>query len=208
MDSQQSNSIPSLDTQLAKNHHGLQLVFIILIVFLAAGAGGIYYWQHHKVTTLSAQLNSQSSQLASQSTKITSLQKQISDLQKGAQTNLAISVNRASRFDVYGAGATTTDDVAVSVTIKNQSSSTSTIDTSAFKLKDSQNNIYQSYKDAYGNGVVTDLDRTLPSGETLLTNQPLAAGETITGSLVYRAHNTLSTFTLVYGSQSLPVTIK
>jgi flagellar basal body-associated protein FliL len=206
MDKQQSEAIPATEKQTPKTHNSLKLILIIACVLLAAAAVGAYFWQHHKVTTLSSQLNSQSSQLASQSNKISALQGQLANIEKGALTNLAISVNHASRFDVFGAG--TTDDVSVSVTIKNQSTSAATIDTSAFKLKDTQNNTYQSYKDAYGAATVSDLDRTLPSGETLLTDQPLAAGETVTGSLVYRAHNTLSNFMVVYGSQSTQVTIK
>src|SRR5579864_181914 len=110
MDKQPSDSSTLPVKQAHKSRGSLTIALILLCVLFTAAVVGVYFWQHHKVTTLS-------SQLATQSTNLSSLQVQVSNLKKGSQTNLTFSVNHASRFDVFGAG--TTDDISVNVTIKN-----------------------------------------------------------------------------------------
>ncbi len=172
---------------------------LVLSLVLLAGVG-VYIWQHHKVTTMEARITTLTKDIAS-------LESQVADTQKTAQKTATIEINHVSRFALFG--ASTKDYVAVNVSIKNSSTKAMTINTANFKLRDADNNTYKSYKDVL-NGETDNavIQEALPDGDTLLTNQSLAKGETIKGTLVYSAQNTLSDFSLIFDNQSYQATVK
>ena len=189
-------------TMSPQKSKGKSITMALLAIILMGGAAyGTYYWQHKKVTDLNTKINNLNSQ-------ISSLNKQIADSKQSTQTIApTITVNHASRFELFSSG--TKDYVAINVSIKNASSSAVKLATTDFKLKDAQNNVYKSYMDVL-NGHADDsaIQQALPSGDTLFSDQSLAAGESVNGSLVFSAANTLSTFSLVYGSNTYKVTVK
>jgi hypothetical protein len=182
-----------------KNAHKFIYGYVGLIVLVVIVAG-VYVWQHDKVSTLNQQLVVADSALSSEQKQVTSLE---AKLAKATVTpTLGLSVIKAVRYTPKGA-TTPNTGVAVDVSITNSSSSAFNLVTSAFKLKDAKNNSYVAT-----NFPTQTTDSSLPTGYSLLIDQSVPSTFIAQGTLEFTVSNTaLTSFTLVYGSQSIPVTL-
>jgi len=89
------------------------------------------------------------------------------------------------------------------VSITNSGSKAVSLVTSTFKLKDTSGDNYVAT-----NYPSQTTDSSLPTGYALLIDQSLAPGATASGTLEFGVPTTtLTSFTLVYNSQSIPVTV-
>jgi hypothetical protein len=177
------------------------------LVILIALIAGVYVWQHNKVTSLETRLAASSSELSSQQQRVYTLESQLSKAQSeiasSATPTLGLSVVKAARYTPSGTNTAKNSGVAVDVTITNSTSKAVSLVTSDFKLKDAQGNEYVAT-----NFPAQATDSSLPAGYTLLIDQSLAAGATVSGTLEFGVPTTtLTSFTLVYNSQTLPVTV-
>ena len=177
------------------------------LIILVAAVVGVYVWQHNKVTSLDTQLAASKGELTSQQQRVYSLESQLSkadsELSSSAPAALKLSFDEGTRYTPGGANSAKNSGVAVDVSITNSTSKAVSLVTSTFKLKDAQNNSYVAT-----NFPTQSTDSSLPAGYTLLIDQSIAPGTTISGTLEFGVPTTtLTSFTLVYNSQTLPITV-
>lgn len=193
---------------LVKIHAAHKFIYgyVGLIIFIAAVVG-VYVWQHNKVTSLDAQLAASKGELTSQQQRVYSLEAQLSkadsELSSSAAVTLQLSFLKGARYTPSGTNSAKNSGVAVDVSITNSTSKAVSLVTSTFKLKDAQSNSYVAT-----NFPTQTTDSSLPTGYTLLIDQSIAAGATVSGTLEFGVSTTtLTAFTLVYNSQTLPITV-
>ena len=198
-----------LQTKEPTRRSKLRALAVLLILLLATG--GVYFWQDSKIKDLNSQLSGlndmtkkQGEEILSQAAQIADLEDQVAATQsdtpvvEDATPDLGVTIKSASRIgSIYGGNSY----IAVTVSVKNSGSTSAALDLTSFKLTDTDNNKYQSLREQQSstsdyNYVLSILD--LPKNSTLLTTQTVNKGETVAGTLVFYANNSLSDFTLSY----------
>jgi len=177
------------------------------LIILVAAVVGVYVWQHGKVTSLDTRLAASNSELTSQQQRVYSLESQLSkadsQISNLSPATLQLSFVKGTRYTPSGANSAKNSGVAIDVSITNTTAKAISLVTSAFKIKDAQSNSYGAT-----NFPAQSTDSSLPTGYTLLIDQSLAAGATVSGTLEFGVPTTtLTSFTLVYNSQTLAVTV-
>lgn len=184
-----------------KSAHKYIYGYVGLIILIAVVVG-VYEWQHSKVKSLDAHVAAVNAELSAQQSRVYSLESQLSkadsELAKVTPATLGLTVAKATHYTPSGTKTTKNSGVAVDVSITNPTTSTVSLVTSNFKLKDASGNIYTAT-----NFPSQSTDSSLPSGYTLLIDQSLAPGATVSGTLEFGVPTTtLTSFTLEFNSQS------
>jgi hypothetical protein len=205
----------------------LYVVVVILVSGLAAA--GIYYWQHRSVNNLNKRLASDNHKVSFLQTQQSGLSKQIASLNaqnyrlsselsssaaasaaaadsstaqsQPSQPPLDITVLGGQRYSYTpSSGSTSQNDIVVDVTIKSASTTTINLPISDLELKDENDDTGADFGDFAGNA--------MSNGDVVLDDQSLAPGQSVTGALVFVVLDAnYDNYTLVYGSQSYPVSI-
>ena len=200
------------------------LLSAVVIVLTASSTYGMYYWQHTEVTALSAKLasadatiNKMSKDLATLNARYKTIDGQYQALQgqyqavissqsqsPPSQSDLTLTVLRAARYTT-GPCCQYRQNVAVVVMLKNPTKSTISIATTAFKLKDANDNSYFAQP-----GVASGPDAVntyLGTGYVDLISQTLAPGDSVSGAIhFYVVDKSIQNYTLVNGDNTYPVT--
>ncbi len=191
------------------------LLTLLAVVLIFSSSSGVYYWQHKKLKQVQLQLAQSSQSNSSLESKIGALNKQVASLdsqstqsnglaqsakEPAAQTvpvaDLTIKVLDGYRY--YTTQYPNNPYVVVDVTLTNNSSTSLPVPVSSFNLRDSSGNGGGSFGELAGT--------TMPNGKTILGDQTLAAGQTVTGGLTFSAFNkNATTYTLTNKSQTFPV---
>jgi hypothetical protein len=177
------------------------------LIILVAAVVGVYVWQHGKVTSLDTQLAASNSELTTQQQRVYSLESQLSkadsQIASLSPATLQLSFVKGTRYTPSGTNSAKNSGVAIDISITNTTSKAISLVTSTFKIKDAQSNSYGAT-----NFPAQSTDSSLPTGYTLLIDQSLAPNATVSGTLEFGVPTTtLTSFTLVYNSQTLPVTV-
>lgn len=173
------------------------------LIILVAAVVGVYVWQHNKVSSLTAQVTALSSQLGAKEQKVTSLESQLAKADSLLPANLGLSIVKTSRYTPSTTNSAKNSGIAIDIKITNTTSKAVSLVTSDFKLKDSQGNNYVA-----ANYPTQTTDSSLPAGYSLLIDQSLAPNATVTGTLEFSVPTTtLTSFSLIYNSQSLSTTV-
>jgi hypothetical protein len=173
------------------------------LIILVAAVVGVYVWQHDKVSSLNAQVTAISSQLSAQQQEVTSLKSQLAKADSLLPANLGLTIVKTARYTPSTANSVNNSGVAIDIKITNPTSKAVSLVTSDFNLKDSKGNNYVA-----ANYPTQTTDSSLPTGYTLLIDQSLAPNATVTGTLEFSVPTTtLTSFTLVYNSQTVPATV-
>jgi|GEM_PF-6345536 len=198
--------------------HKSRLVIGYLVLALIA-IFGTYFWQHQKylsevtkVNEASSKLNTSSQKLAGANKQIKSLNTTISSLSpKNLQaaspkattevtpSSLSLTVNGAVRYTPDALDTDKNAGVAVSITLKNDSSDTLSVSTSNYKLQDKDGNVYLV------NGLQNNSleQQYLPSSYVLLANQSLTHGQSVKGTIIFIVPNSsLTSFNLSDGTNT------
>jgi len=177
------------------------------LIILVAAVVGVYVWQHNKVSALNAHVVAVNAELSAQQKRVYSLESQLSkadsEIASFTPATLGLTVVKATHYTPSGTNSAKNSGVAVDVSIKNPTSKAVSLVTSTFKLKDAQSNSYTAT-----NFPAQSTDSSLPSGYSLLIDQSIAPGATVSGTLEFGVPTTtLTAFTLIYNSQSEVVTV-
>lgn len=192
------------------------LIIILVILLIAAASSGVYIWQHKKLTTDNARINTLDKKISSLSQETESLNKQLvslqtnykkvnselqaSNVQAPDQTDLTMAVDSAKRFDINGDPNTPNNGVSIEVTVTNNTSSDIYLSPETLELQDSENSVYEEV--SYASSVYSP-----PSGYVYLADQSIAPKQTVKGALYYAVNDiSLNNFTLINGSKTYKVT--
>jgi len=177
------------------------------LVVLVAAVVGVYVWQHNQVSSMGQQVTAVDNELTAQQQKVSALAAQLSKVDNAATSAtpaiLELSVVKATKYTPKASSnAPNTSSVAVDVSITNPTTKSVGLIGSTFKLKDALSN----------SSTATDVatkttDSSLPSGYSLLVDQSLASQATTSGTLEFTVASGQTSFTLIYNSQTIPVTI-
>ncbi|MEX0622101.1 MAG: DUF4352 domain-containing protein [Candidatus Woykebacteria bacterium] len=191
------------------------IISIVALILIVVTGVGIYFWQQGIVAGLKDEKSLLDEKVASQSaqiakvekgnkdfqTKINFLEKSLKEATASAQFefgDLTIASVSGKHF-VYEDEGGPVNFVLVDVSMKNDTEQTLFLSTLGFKLKDANNKSYpQASTGTY----------KLPSGKVLIFDQQMAAGETVSGSVVFSAPKTVNLFTLIYENQERTITVK
>lgn len=191
------------------------IVSIAGVILIIATGVGIYSWQRGIVNGLMGEKSSLEEKVASQSAQLEKLGKESRDL-KSKMSFLEKSLREATASAQFEFGELTiaaakgehflyeseggpVNLVLVDVTMKNNTEQNLFLSALNFKLKDTNNKSYSQAEE----GIYK-----LPSGKVIIFDQQMAAGETVSGTLVFAAPKTISLFTLFYDTHQLTLTVK
>lgn len=154
-----------------------------------------------QVASQSAQLNKLEKEKTDLNSKVTFLEKSLKEATASSSFEfgtLSITTATATQFTFEEAGIAQ-DLLLVDVTLKNDTKQTLFLSTLSFKLKDTDNKSYpMPDKGSY----------VLPSGKVLLFDQQMAAGETVSGTVVFKTPKSIKLFTLLYENNERTLTVK
>lgn len=210
---------PLNTTKTKKSKKQLIISIVIVTVIIGILAGGYLIGQNslnNKTSEFAAEKKKLTQQIASQSAQLNKLAKEKTDLnarvtflgkslkEATASSNfefgtLSIPLATATQFTYEEEGVTSVDLLLVDVTLKNDTEKTLFLSTLSFKLKDTDNKSYpRPDRKSY----------VLPSGKVLLFDQQMAAGETVSGTVVFQAPKSIKLFTLLYEKNERTLIVK
>ena len=210
---------PLNPTKLKKSKKQL-IIYLVIAAVVIGIIAGVYIIGKNSLNNKTSEFETEkkklTQQIASQSAQLNKLVKEKTDLnarvtfldkslkEATASSNfefgtLSIPLATATQFTYEEEGVTSVDLLLVDVTLKNDTEKTLFLSTLSFKLKDTDNKSYpMPDKESY----------VLPSGKVLLFDQQMAAGETVSGTVVFQAPKSIKLFTLLYEKNERTLTVK
>ena len=199
--------------ELPKTHNKIlkRVVYFGIILILILGMGAVYALQQKKYNTQSASLKNTETELSSANkqindlnSKVNSLNSKVNELMHPSSPStpqvLTVTVDGGSYYTPCICQIT---GIAIDITVNKSASEAIEVSPSDFELQDEQGNVYQISSNSLGEA------RNLPFNWVQLAAQSIVPGRTVRGALMFdMKDNSITQFTLLYGSQTYPVTVQ
>lgn len=197
------------------------ILVVILVAILSGSAGfGVYHYEHNKLSGVQLQLTKSNQDNSGLQSEVATLNKKVSSLtsqlngqttntntdSSGAATTQTtpvatdpLSIKVLDEYKYYTTKYPNTPYIVVDVTLTNTGASSLTLPVSSFNLHD--------VSTGSGGGDFGDMaGTTMTNGQTILGDQILAAGQTVTGGLAFSTlDQNLTLYTFSYKNQTFSI---